>query len=109
MDLAELFRQLEEQYGPTAEYMFQLGVRNQIIGGIGWLVFSALMIAFSIVLYIGAIRAHRRGGYDSDETRFIGSLVGSILLVLAIFTTFHAITKLLNPEYMALIELLGAF
>lgn len=114
-DIIKLLDELSKRLSPAEQHIFELAVRQQAIDALTSLIISTIVI---IVLSVIIILAWKDGNnrYDKNhETNldvnwtivFGGGFV--LLAVIAITIGFlpQNITKLLNPEYAALKDILS--
>ena len=113
-DLAKILDELGQRLGPTGEHVFQLAVRQVYIDATIQIVFGGIaLVLLTAIAGIGTrlLLAWYRASQDITDAAF-GVCLG--LIVLGLPATFAAgavataAAKLLNPEYAALRDILGA-
>ena len=102
-DLARILDELANRLGPGGEYVFGLAVRQAAIEG--WTSLS-LLVGGVVAFGAGALRFD----WSTEEVTpsFLAAAVGFLVAfggALVFFT--GGITKLLNPEYAALTDILS--
>ena len=109
-DLAKILDELGQRLGPTGEYVVQLAVRQVYVEAIVTIVATALLAVAGLVV---GPRIYR--WYEADEPygiREMPTLVVGLLFPIAMLVgitgTLIAIPRLLNPEYAALRDIIGA-
>lgn len=111
-ELSKLLDELGKRLGPTGQHVFDLAIRQVIIdGAIG----VGLLALFSIATIVMVPRVYRwtKGGdgYHSDDRGMVASIVGLVWSIVGAFVLLNGIwelSRLLNPEYAALRDILGA-
>ena len=117
-DLAAILDELGRRLGPTGEHVFGLAVRQAFIDGIVALVVTIATVACLVLMFrwIGRYvvedkaKAANNSYYTSSyESAYVFGGVGFLVLALVIvWAGSVAISNLLNPEYAALRDILGA-
>jgi heme/copper-type cytochrome/quinol oxidase subunit 2 len=112
--LDELGARLE---GP-GRYVFDLTVRQVVVGGILglvvgialWVVVLAMVVMIIVLIRRYEETENKKSYYDSDNDGIAASLLVVLALVVALFATavtFTSLMSLLNPEYTALANLVS--
>jgi hypothetical protein len=115
MNADEIIRILDElgrRLGPTGEYVFGLAVRQVVIDGALAVVAFAVVLSASIILMRYIVRRHDECGCGSlCGWEMIGIVVGLVAGTASICVgamAVFALSRLLNPEYAALRDVLDA-
>lgn len=113
-DIARILDDLGERIGPAGEYVFALAVRQVYIDGVLNIGLGLLCIPVAVVVGLVCWRSWRSAstqGYGAPDPfiylMFGGSAVVAAL-ILALFAFASGLPKLLNPEYAAIRDILGA-
>jgi hypothetical protein len=115
-DFSKFLDQLGQKLTPTAQHVFELAVRNQIITGIQMLVAGLLLILLgTAILVIGGRLCWKyghSGRYDAEDGAIFGGgfvLFGSgVGLMVGLLNVFNSLPYLLNPEWMALKDIMAS-
>lgn len=109
-DLARLLDQLGQRLGPTGERVFALAVRQVWIDGLLGVGAAVVAAAFMFIALPRLYRWGRSG--DGYSTRDLEAVVAGLIVVLIggliVANGVYALSRLLNPEYAAIRDLLGA-
>lgn len=120
-DVGRILDEIGERIGPAGEYAWAITVRQVYVEAVVWGIL-ALAVAIGMIVALAAIwRMHatavrrwenpeERHGFssyrpDADGYAF-ASAAPVIVLVLSAIALASSVTKLLNPEYHAMIRLL---
>lgn len=113
MDAEELSRLLDElgrRIGPTGEYVWQLAIRQVVIDSIAGMIFGTILLAVSAVTVVMTRRYVVKHADDHYFDAMFAWFFSGILWVSAggfgLMLVGINITRLLNPEYSALRDLL---
>lgn len=111
--LAQLLDELGKRLGPAGEHVYQLTVRQVVIESLLWGCLGLFLVALSVPALIAMRRSDRKaiaeGRPESDLFGWWGTtwLTGMSLvpgLAILVFVS----TQLLNPEFHAIMRLIGA-
>jgi hypothetical protein len=100
-DLARILDELGQRLGPTGEYVFALAVRQVVIDAVLLLAFAAILVGSATYAWRAVARAD---SFDAAPLR----LIAGALYLAATIAAAGALSALLNPEYAALRDILGA-
>jgi len=95
-DLAKILDELGQRLGPTGSHVFELAVRQQVILGVIGLVAGVTLVALGIIV----------GFWEWRKQPPI--IFGPVIAGVSILPFLVALPLLLNPEYAAIRDLLGA-
>jgi len=117
-DLAKILDELGQRLGPAGQHVFALAVRQQLIdGAIGAaliVVLVVLTILVTIVAHNGVADFNARHPHPSNDYVGLGWRFGmycgiwAAAVIIIAFIGGIAASKLLNPEYAAIKDILGA-
>lgn len=126
-DLARILDDLGQRLGPTGEYVFALAVRQVVIDAsitLAWGIPTILAVTAVVVWaarftrqrYAAAKAIEKPGGYSYERVDLMNyvmpwlmfGFIGSIVLGTAGLAVTHQLGRLLNPEYAAIRDILGA-
>jgi hypothetical protein len=117
-DLARILDDLGKRLGPTGEYVFALAVRQQLIEGFASLAVIGAFVLLATIATFGIRRWFQQGNAEHSsgdgmhvdiETRLtIYALTWMAALIAILFFLGTALSKVLNPEYAAIRDILGA-
>jgi len=110
-DVAKILDELGNRLSQPAQHVFQLSV-NYVISSntfyavlcVGWIV-SSVLAGIALVVWV------RRGESPYGDRPFVGGLLGGALIgtaLVAMVFLMISVVALMNPEYTALQNLLGA-
>lgn len=109
--VGRLLAELAEQLGVAVEVVWAALIRQAYVEFVIWLLGGLL----SIALVVELVKAHPRLERGEGEPSFqevvfaIASVIVVAMVVITLGEAYDAITGLLNPEYWALKEIIGAF
>jgi hypothetical protein len=103
--IIQLLDKLGERLTPTASHVYEIAVRQAIIGGICYIALAGVLLAL-LVFTIKAARRTTGNHYDDDIIKFLAGIGIIFFSIAALFSLGTGITHLLNPEYAALSDLL---
>ena len=109
-DLAKILDDLGQRLGPTGEYVFQLAVQQVYVEAIVTIVATALVAVAGLVVgprIYKWYKADKPYGMRDVPTFMIG-LLFSLVMLGGIIGTLSGLSRLLNPEYAALRDIIGA-
>lgn len=129
-DLAKILDELGQRLGPTGEHVFQLAVRqvyidaglSLVVNGVGLLFLIGFVVAaakFSIGRWRAEVAAYAEGkgrwspiqrGPDMSDYLFawvVGGFLWLIFVCGMILGLVAALSRVLNPEYAALRDIIG--
>jgi uncharacterized protein YqgC (DUF456 family) len=108
--LAQILDELGKRLGPTGEHVFALAVRQVYVSAFVWIgVWLVAVLAVALVARpIYRWLQNDDGMGDRALGAFIGCLLGGFALVFLTGSAVVNLVSLLNPEYAALRDLLGA-
>jgi hypothetical protein len=110
-DLARILDDLGERLGPTGEYLFELAVRQVYIEAATAAVLAVAWIAITAATVRPIYRWSQgdpNGHGGREMIASIGGMTWCLLGVLILGMAAYAVPAILNPEYAALRNLLGA-
>lgn len=114
-DLVKILDELGRRLGPTGEYVFALAVRQVYIDSLVTLTTTTLIAVGVVALVLYFVRLTRRL-YATENNDvfpyvmawFLGGLWAVVVLIVTLVCFTDALRNLLNPEYAALRDILGA-
>ena len=110
-DIARILDDLGQRLGPTGEYVFSLAVRQVYIDALIATVFLVLPVVACAVILPRTYRwvMDAPDSYSSREIAGVLTFAGLLCwLAFAVINAFLVIPDVLNPEYAALRDILGA-
>ena len=108
-DLAKILDELGQRLGPTGEHVFQLAVRQVYIDAV---VNVVVLILVGVAFF--ALASRCRAALEEDDTSYASLFLGIATIAIVVVTMFtgvslmFALSRVLNPEYAALRDILGA-
>ena len=110
----KLIEALAAKLGTTAEHLWAILLRQAFISFWTDLIFYGVTLAIAYIAFRLSVKAWKKSDDDSwneDEWR-IGSIlcvsVSSILIIISLLCVGDTITKIANPEYWALSQVLSS-
>lgn len=111
-EIARILDELGRRLGPTGEYVFSLAVRQVVIDGVLSIILLAVVTVASLLAGRYVMRQYRACNCSySCGWEMIGVVVGLCsvtVIALAGWSACYGLSRLLNPEYAALRDILGA-
>lgn len=111
-DLAKILDDLSRRLGPAGQHVFDLAVRQVIIDSVIGIVFGVLFIVvFLIVARIDIAQAREHGDLFDAPLGFplmMVTIFASIAALGSLYLIGMDLSRLFNPEYSAIRDILGA-
>lgn len=111
-DLARILDELGRRLGPAGEHVFELAVRQVYVDAVASGVFLLVVVA----LTVWALPRIERWRTAEDADRYDGrsfvllapAILWCLVLLVAAYWALASVRDVLNPEYAALRDILGA-
>lgn len=117
--ITPFMQQIAEKIGEGGQFMFALAVRNAYVTGVNYLIHCIIQIIIAVVFYKSLVYINDRIEFsklandDKAFIVFIEFLVFCCVLVPTIVCFIsnisNALPYLINPEYMALMDIIEKF
>lgn len=109
MDTDEILKILDElgqRLTPAGKYVFELAIRQQVIDGVYSLVVGITFIVIGLALYRWGSRNNK--DWEIPSPANLSMIAGPVILGIAVIflLTSEFATKIFNPEYAALRDLI---
>jgi hypothetical protein len=99
---------LAEKLGVAAEYVYPLFVKQQVIEGVWFFSVIIFVIILSLISFVIGIRAGKKVNFE-DGGHYAFSIIGGIVFLTSLFTFCltggENFSKIMNPEYAAIKEI----
>jgi hypothetical protein len=107
----QLIDSLAQRLGPAGQHVFELAVRETIIGGIMRLIAGLVLLAMAAALFAASRHFYRAASEEEHEEGppgFDQAAAGLVLSVVAMVLLWLCVPSLLNPEWEALGKIAAA-
>lgn len=102
--LEPVLTELANSLGSSVEYLFEIGTRHMIAGGVAGLIISLSLIFLIVFLNILIYQKQREG--DKIECMLIMCTLSVIPMVPLLIIVYFSILKLISPEYSFILSIL---
>lgn len=109
--IEEMLVDLAEKLGTTVEHLWEVLLKQSVISGVTdffvWVIFFLTCCVFSFLLLRNWKQViENNDGYEDPLWRFIPAVIAFVLLFTGVFGFDNVLTKIINPEYWALKEVM---